>query len=135
MKQEDRQKLFDKLMEGSAVQSQGDEYALKLFAESTTEDLDKIEPLIDQMLNDGISLTFHEAMQVFIFMKFHEWHEPRPGYHECPECKIEFAATPSDFRRHRDRCRVGELLKILQAKITMYEGSQKNAIPANATST
>jgi len=151
MKQEDRQKLFDKLMEGAAEQSEGNTTALKLFAQSTTEDLDKIEPLIDEMVKDAISLhwsekdqtwmlpgiliSFHEAVQLLTFLKFHEWHEPRPGYHECPECKIEFSATPESFRRHRDRCRVGELIKILQAKITMYEGSKNHAIPDHAPST
>lgn len=151
MKQEDREKLFVKLMQGSTEQCQGNTTALKLFAESTTEDLDKIEPLIDQMLKEasallwdantgtwhlpGILLSFHEAVQLLAFVKFHEWHERRPGFVDCPECHIEFQASLPETRHHRNRCRAGELIKILQAKLTTYEGSENHAVSANATST
>lgn len=138
MKQEDRQKLYDKLMEHAAMYAGGDAHTLKLFDESTTEDLDAIEPLIDEMLKGGtgdISLSFYEGSQLLVFLKFHEWHERRPGFVNCPECHIEFQASLPDARHHRDRCRVGSLIKILQAKLTTYEGSKSHAVSEHATST
>jgi hypothetical protein len=53
MTQQQRQLLFDALMVGADVELGNDPAGLKLFAESTTEDLDKIEPLIDQMVTDA----------------------------------------------------------------------------------
>lgn len=134
MKQEDRQKLFDKLMEGAAEQSRGDTTALKLFSESTTEDLDKIEPLIDTMLQRRIILDHIEAVRLLVFLRFHEWHEARPGYARCPDCHIEFQASLPTARHHRPQCQLWGMIRILQEKITTYEGS-KNAVSANTPST
>jgi len=46
MRAEDRQRLFDRLMQGAAEQCGGDRVALRIFEESTNEDLDAIEPII-----------------------------------------------------------------------------------------
>ena len=50
MKLDDRQKLFDRLMLGASLQCLGDATTLKIFEESTTEDLDAIEPIIDEIV-------------------------------------------------------------------------------------
>lgn len=50
MNQDDKQELLDRLMVGAKEQCGGDPVALRLFEESTLEDLDAIEPLIDKMI-------------------------------------------------------------------------------------
>jgi len=50
-----RQLLYDRLMQGAEEQCQGDVQALKIFADSTLEDLDAIEPLIDQMISAAVN--------------------------------------------------------------------------------
>ena len=55
MKATDRQLLFDRLMQGASEQCASEDpqaaaLALRLFEESTTEDLDALEPLIDKII-------------------------------------------------------------------------------------
>jgi hypothetical protein len=101
----------------------------------TAGQLAAIEPLIDELIRQAseqrdieeIGIPFHAIVQLITFLKFHEWHEARPGYVSCPECKIEFQATLPAQRHHRAHCRVGELIKFLQAKIKTSEGSKHHA--------
>ena len=57
MKLADRQKLFDKMMEGALVECDGDVDALVALEELTTKDIDAIEPIIDQMLAHAKEVT------------------------------------------------------------------------------
>src|SRR5260370_34420674 len=47
-----RKKLFDALYEGAEEKADGDAFAIRLFTESTNEDLDKLAPVIDRLLYD-----------------------------------------------------------------------------------
>lgn len=76
-----------------------------------------------------ISLPFITAMRALAFIRFHEWHESRPGYAVCPECHASFQATPIQNRRHRSHCVVPGLIKELQAVLVeaaAEEGSNTN---------
>lgn len=53
MTQQQRQLLFDALMVGAEEALKDNPEGMKMFIESTTEDLDKIEPLVDQMVTDA----------------------------------------------------------------------------------
>jgi len=109
----------------------------------TTGQLTAIEPLIDELIRraretadiETIALPFHAVVQLAAFLKFHEWREPRPGYHDCPECHAEFQGTLPDKRFHRRECRVGELLKFLQATLKTSKGSKHHAVSEHTPST
>lgn len=134
MKQEDRQKLFDKMMEGANEACAGDREAYRLLEASTTADLDALEPMIDALI-PPIGFTWHEGIQLLVLLRFHEWAELRPGYAHCSECHIEFQASLPESRHHRAHCRVGELIKLLETKIHTYEGSKHHAISEHTQST
>jgi hypothetical protein len=106
----------------------------------TETQLVAIEPLIDELMRQArdtadietIAIPFHAIVQLIVVLKAYEWHEPRPGFVHCAECKIEFHATPIAGRHHRRECRYGELLKFLQAKIQTHEGSKNHAVSNDA---
>lgn len=61
MKPDDRQLIFDRLMLGVKEKCEGDAHAFRIFEESTLEDLDIIEPVIDQIIEREVSLAKKEA--------------------------------------------------------------------------
>lgn len=137
MNDEQRNTLINRIVANVAEQCGDDLEAYRLFEQTAREEIHAIEPLIDEMITgerDRISLSFHEGNQLLALVKFHEWREPRPGFVHCPECKIEFQATPIGRRSHRAHCRIAELIKILQAKLTS-KGSTHHAVSENTSST
>lgn len=81
-----------------------------------------------------VVLPFITLSRLLAFVRFHEWHEPRPGYVICPECRANYEATPIENRRHRAHCVVPGLIKELLAvaiEAAAEEGS--NAMPFPTT--
>lgn len=76
-----------------------------------------------------VALPFHTLSRLLAFVKFHEWHEPRPGYVVCPECKINFEATPIENRHHRAHCIVPALIKELQAIVIEAKAEEGSTMP------
>lgn len=77
-----------------------------------------------------VHLPFHTIVQLLAFVKFHEWREPRPGYVNCAECKIEFQGTPIADRHHRTHCRIASLIKELQAIVNEAKAEEgSNTMP------
>jgi hypothetical protein len=150
MKQEDRARLFEKLL-GPPLYDTVIPGMRKELEELITKDLDDIEPIIDEMLKTAaesllwdpaagawqiaIKIGFHSAVQLLAFLKAYEWQESRPGYHRCAECHIEFQATPIEGRQHHRECRIAGLIRELQSQIVKIEGSTSHAFSEHSTST
>jgi hypothetical protein len=114
MTDEQRKMLHDRLMEWPREHISDQPEELRLYDESTTEDIEKLEPLIDEMINGKvfeIFLSRPACIQILTFLRAYEWREPRPGYVNCPECHIEFQATPESHRYHHPRCAIAGLIK------------------------
>jgi hypothetical protein len=57
MNQDDKQQLLDRLMQGVSEQVGGDPVAIRIFEESTLEDIEAIEPLIDKIIEREVGLV------------------------------------------------------------------------------
>jgi hypothetical protein len=112
MKVEDRQKLFDKMMEGAVTECDGDVAALVALEELTTKDLDAIEPIIDRMLAAA------KQVAVEAFSK-NGWKEGEFCFEVIPDgasCMVFIHAGNKKYAIEIDRSRLQNLCKYLIAE-------------------